>query len=107
MSTIASDMPRYLAGVATLRLDRDACTGCRQCVAVCPHGALDMADDRKARIADLDACMECGACVTNCESEALAVKAGVGCASAIVHSWIFGGEPTCGCSDDGAENGCC
>jgi NAD-dependent dihydropyrimidine dehydrogenase PreA subunit len=107
MSAITSDMPRYLPGIATLRLDRDACTGCRQCVLVCPHDVLTMADDGKVRVADLDACMECGACVTNCASDAISVHAGVGCASAIVRSWITGGEPSCGCADEGEDSGCC
>jgi NAD-dependent dihydropyrimidine dehydrogenase PreA subunit len=103
---------RYLPGVATLRLDRDACTGCRMCTIVCPHGVLAMDADKRASIIDLDACMECGACVTNCAPGALCVDAGVGCASAIIHSWVFGGEPTCGCGDaeDTAESdssGCC
>jgi NAD-dependent dihydropyrimidine dehydrogenase PreA subunit len=95
---------RYLPGVATLRLDRDACTGCRMCTIVCPHGVLAMDSGKRASIVDLDACMECGACVTNCAYGALSVNAGVGCASAIIHSCVFGGEPSCGCSDD--EAGC-
>jgi ferredoxin len=96
---------RYLPGVATLRLDRDACTGCRMCTMVCPHAVLVIDDDGRASIADLDACMECGACVTNCAYEALSVDAGVGCASAIIHSWVFGGEPSCGCTDDDDAHG--
>jgi ferredoxin len=101
---------RYLDGVSTLELDVSRCTGCRVCTLVCPHAVLEMADGR-ARIVDRDACMECGACVTNCASEALSVDAGVGCASAIVRSWIFGGEPSCGCEDAGGSGsgsgGCC
>jgi len=79
------------------------------CLTVCPHAVFEMSDAR-AHIVDGDACMECGACVTNCEPGALSVDAGVGCASAIVHSWIFGGEPSCGCDDEGTSSsagGCC
>ena len=101
---------RYLDGVSTLALDVTRCTGCGACTEVCPHAVLEMADAR-ARIVDRDACRECGACVTNCAAGALSVDAGVGCASAIINSWIFGGEPTCGCEDtaDGGatSGGCC
>ena len=99
MSGVATGL-RYLPGVSTLRLDTSRCTGCRICTLVCPHGVLEM-DGCVVRVADLDACIECGACVMNCPSEALSVNAGVGCASAIVRSWILGGEPSCGCDDAG------
>jgi len=88
---------RYIEGVATLRLDRAACTGCTRCTEVCPHDVFAM-EDRRARIVDLDACIECGACAKNCPARAISVNPGVGCASAIINSWIRGGEPTCGCS---------
>jgi ferredoxin len=48
-------------------------------------------------------CMECGACALNCPTEAIEVNAGVGCAAAIIMSWVTGKAPSCGC-DDG---GCC
>ena len=81
---------RYLPGVATLELDVDKCTGCRQCEIVCPHRVFAVEDGR-ARILDLDACMECGACALNCAWGAIGVNAGVGCASAIIGSWLRGG----------------
>jgi ferredoxin len=87
---------RYLDNVATLQLDAAKCIGCTLCVTVCPHGVLAMAGQR-ARLGDRDACIECGACSRNCPVNALAVKAGVGCASAIIHSWLTGGEPSCDC----------
>jgi ferredoxin len=87
---------RYIDGVVTLGLDRDACNGCRMCMAVCPHGVFEMADGR-ARIVDRDACIECGACVRNCAAGALSVDPGVGCAAAVIKGWLTGTEPTCGC----------
>lgn len=87
---------RYLENVVTLQLDEDKCIGCGMCAVVCPHGVFAV-EERKARIIDRDACIECGACAGNCPVEALAVKAGVGCASAIIHSWMTGGEPNCDC----------
>lgn len=87
---------RYLKNVVTLQLDTGKCIGCGLCSTVCPHAVL-LVHHRKARISDRDACIECGACMRNCPAEALLVKAGVGCASAIIHSWLTGGEPSCDC----------
>ena len=95
---------KYLSNVATLQLDEEKCTGCRKCLDVCPH-AVFLMRDKKASILDKDLCMECGACVINCEYDALQVNSGVGCASAIINSMIFGGEPSCDCSDDSST--CC
>jgi ferredoxin len=78
---------RYLPDVTTLTFDESACTGCGMCVQVCPHAVLAL-KDRSAEVVDRDACMECGACVRNCRTEALSVRPGVGCASAIINSWL-------------------
>lgn len=80
---------RYLQEVATLRLDGERCTGCGRCLEVCPHAVFTMAN-RQAQIVDRDACMECGACARNCPSAALAVDAGVGCASGLINEWLQG-----------------
>jgi len=93
----------YLKDVASLKLTVDKCIGCTLCVTVCPHAVLIMHQNR-AQISELDHCMECGACVGNCPTGALTVNAGVGCASAIIHSWITGEEPSCDCESGGS---CC
>ena len=87
---------RYLENVSTLELEPEKCIGCGMCAAVCPHGVFEV-DERKAQVVDLDACIECGACAGNCPAEALQVKAGVGCASAIINGWLTGEEPNCDC----------
>jgi NAD-dependent dihydropyrimidine dehydrogenase PreA subunit len=88
----------YLKNVASLRLDVARCTGCGMCTEVCPHAVFAI-EGRKASILDLDRCMECGACERNCPAGALSVRAGVGCAAALIHSALTGSEPSCGCSD--------
>jgi ferredoxin len=87
---------RYIEKVVTLELDPKKCNGCSQCTLVCPHAVFELVDGR-ARIADKGACMECGACARNCAQGAISLQPGVGCAAAIINSWIHGGEPSCGC----------
>ncbi|MDR0335442.1 MAG: 4Fe-4S binding protein [Methanomassiliicoccaceae archaeon] len=89
---------RYLKNVVTLELNTDKCLGCGRCWEVCPHGVFEP-DDMKARIKDRDKCMECGACAKNCPLNAISVKSGVGCATAIIKGMLTGKEPSCGCSD--------
>jgi Fe-S-cluster-containing hydrogenase component 2 len=100
---------RYIENVVTLQLDESKCAGCRMCMMVCPHGVFAMTDG-KARIVDRDACMECGACKRNCAFGAIEVKAGVGCAYAVILGAVRGTEPTCDCcgpTDDQQSGGCC
>jgi Fe-S-cluster-containing hydrogenase component 2 len=75
---------------------------------VCPHQVFEM-NSKKAVIIDLDACMECGACARNCPAEAIAVNAGVGCATAVIHCKLKGSdEISCGCvCSNQVEDTCC
>lgn len=95
---------KYLKDVTTLKYSEDKCTGCARCVEVCPQAVFVM-ENKKAKVTDHDLCMECGACAKNCDFGALTVKAGVGCAAALINSMITGGEPTCDCS--GTSGSCC
>jgi NAD-dependent dihydropyrimidine dehydrogenase PreA subunit len=102
----------YLKNGETLVQDSARCTGCRQCIEVCPHAVFAMSETipHKSQIVDRGACMECGACARNCASGAITVKAGVGCAAAIIGGMLRGTVPTCGSCDSAARDagaGCC
>lgn len=88
----------YLKNVTTLTLNESLCTGCAVCETVCPHAVFEISE-KKCKIRDKDACMECGACAVNCRFGALSVKAGVGCAAAVINSMIGkNGACECDCS---------
>lgn len=89
----------YLSNVVTLALDPARCTGCGMCAAVCPRAVFDVVAGR-AQLRDRDACIECGACMRNCPAAAVRVRAGVGCAAALLSD-----SKTCGC--DGDSPSCC
>ena len=93
----------YLKDVVTLKLDIDKCIGCGMCAEVCPHRVFQMKDD-KVRIVEKDLCMECGACSGNCPVNAIEVKSGVGCATAVINGFLRKSEPDCDCgSGSGAS----
>lgn len=87
----------YLPGVVTLSLDENKCTGCGRCTQVCPRAVFAINNGRAA-IADRDACIECGACKKNCAFNAISVRAGVGCAAAILSSKKCGSDDYSDCS---------
>ncbi len=86
----------YLKDVVTLSLDLEKCFGCGTCLEVCPHAVLAR-HNGKIEIADRDACMECGACVVNCPAQALSVRSGVGCATAVMNSVLGRTDSSCCC----------
>jgi len=94
---------KYLKNSAALELNKEKCTGCALCIEVCPHGVFSILD-KKAEIADIDSCMECGACMKNCEFNAIQVRSGTGCASAIIYGILNNTEPSCDCS---GGSSCC
>ena len=97
----------YLSDVVTLNLDQEKCVGCGICLVVCPHEVFSM-NNGNAVIQDRDSCMECGACSLNCPSEAVTVKAGVGCAAAVINSALGRDASSCCCTiepDSNAEIG--
>ncbi len=53
------------------KTDTAKCTGCGNCVEVCPVEAIALKDE-KADI-DADTCVDCGACVDECPVEAVSM----------------------------------
>lgn len=50
----------------------EKCTGCGNCVDVCPYEAISIVDN--TAIIDLDACTLCGACIAECPFDALFLR---------------------------------
>lgn len=92
----------YLKNVASLQLDENKCVGCGMCLTVCPHAVFQM-NEKHAVIENMDACMECGACANNCPTEAIAVKSGVGCAAAVINSFLGRTDSSCCCLIESEE----
>lgn len=94
---------QYIKGVAQITYSSENCIGCKMCITVCPHAVFEI-QNKKAVLANKDRCMECGACMKNCPANAIEVKAGVGCATAIINSMLGKnkGEIACGC-----DSNCC
>jgi ferredoxin len=80
--------------VNTLSYDPALCNGCGMCSIVCPHRVFTQ-NGREAHLAEPEKCMECGACKLNCPTDAIEVRSGVGCASAIFYAAITGKKEAC------------
>jgi ferredoxin len=93
----------YLKDVVTLKLDREKCVGCGMCLLVCPRAVLGPTNG-KIEIANRDACIECGACARNCPAEALSVRAGVGCAAAVINSKLKRKGSSACCTIDSGQS---
>lgn len=52
-------------------VDAQKCTGCGDCVEVCPMEAITLNDDKA--VVDEDTCTECGLCVDECPNDAISL----------------------------------
>jgi ferredoxin len=52
-------------------VDIEKCTGCDNCVQVCPLEAIQLQDS--VAVIDEDTCTECGLCVDECPSGAISL----------------------------------
>jgi len=54
----------------TIKVDNNKCTGCGDCVDICP-AEVYVIEDGKAIAVNIDECTECCACVEACPEEAI------------------------------------
>ncbi|OPY66471.1 MAG: Ferredoxin [Syntrophorhabdaceae bacterium PtaU1.Bin034] len=94
----------YLKHVVTLAYEPETCNGCGMCLNVCPRGVLRRSNG-KIEVATRDACIECGACQLNCPRGVLTVRAGVGCASALINQ-MLGRKKACCATDEDTSPSC-
>ncbi len=52
-----------------VKIDKEKCTGCGDCIEVCPVEALKLEDEKS--VCDEDECTDCLACVDECPEEAI------------------------------------
>jgi len=53
-------------------VDKEVCSGCANCVDVCPCDAIEM--DGDIAVVDADACGDCGQCVDECPTDAITME---------------------------------
>ncbi len=56
-----------------IKVDRDKCVGCGECVSVCPAGVYELDDEGKSYPAHPEECQECCSCVEVCPEGAISV----------------------------------
>lgn len=54
-------------------IEAEKCTGCEECVDVCPTEVFQM-QDGKSIVAEGDECLGCESCVEVCEADAITVE---------------------------------
>jgi len=54
-------------------VDADKCTGCGECVDVCPVEVYEMQDGKSAPV-NAEECLGCDSCVEVCEAGAITVE---------------------------------
>lgn len=54
-------------------VDKDVCTGCGECVEVCPVEVFELIDGKSEPV-NADECMGCESCVEVCEDGAITIE---------------------------------
>ena len=52
-------------------IDPEKCTGCKECVEVCPTQAISIENDKA--VINKDICEECGECAHTCPEKAITI----------------------------------
>ncbi len=53
------------------KIDKKVCTGCEQCVDVCPCGCIHLDEKENVCVIDHASCAECGTCEAECPFSAI------------------------------------
>jgi len=56
-----------------ISIDKEKCTGCGECVDICPAEVLEVVDE-KCKVAKADECLGCESCVETCTEAAIQVS---------------------------------
>lgn len=83
--------------MAHLRIDKELCTGCGECIGSCPLSALGV-ENRLAVVSE--ACNDCGACLSVCPVDALSIPVAQGLIEMPIEEykdvWVF-------CEEEGGK----
>ena len=62
--------------ISEIEVNKDLCSGCKVCLAVCPYDAarLEKSDEGLVAVIDDFKCKRCGLCVTACPAGAITIK---------------------------------
>lgn len=63
----------YVMEIISAQVDKKLCSGCGQCVSICPYGAIVKKEDGKAEVQDIN-CRGCGLCFSVCPTHAVTVR---------------------------------
>ncbi|MBD3175614.1 MAG: ferredoxin [Armatimonadia bacterium] len=67
-----TNAPRPDALEVAPEIDRERCTGCTQCLLICPVGAIERRGMRC--FVSSEVCVRCGRCPTVCPNEAIETR---------------------------------
>lgn len=56
-----------------VNIDKEKCTGCGECVDICPAGVLELVNE-KSEATKVEECLGCESCVETCPESAIEVK---------------------------------
>jgi adenylylsulfate reductase subunit B len=72
----------------SIRIARDNCTGCGQCVEVCPGSLIRVDGEKKAVIRHPEECWGCTSCLKECKKGAIAffLGADIGGRGSLMHT---------------------